>query len=173
MLFVDIRPRGVRMCRPATDPPTPGWGYGYGQGWINTTRTRTLLYPGGTGTRVQQPVTIPTCHQLDLAYDPSIILNMVSANGNINQSLGLARNVPFQVGSITFYLQVHIIQSPAYDVLLGRPFDILTESIVRNFNNQDQTITISDPNTGRRVTVPTLNRNTKSKHCTHQKEEDF
>src|SRR5271168_4369344 len=60
MLFVDIRPRGVRMCRPATDPPTPGWGYGYGQGWINTTRTRTLLYPGGTGTRVQQPVTIPT-----------------------------------------------------------------------------------------------------------------
>ena len=114
-----------------------------------------------------------TCHQLGLAYDPSIILNMVSANGNINQSLGLARNVPFQVGSITFYLQVHIIQSPAYDVLLGRPFDILTESIVRNFNNQDQTITISDPNTGRRVTVPTLNRNTKSKHCTHQKEEDF
>src|SRR5271168_3674242 len=39
-----------------------------------------------------------TCHQLGLAYDPSIILNMVSANGNINQSLGLARNVPFQVG---------------------------------------------------------------------------
>src|SRR5580692_765835 len=114
-----------------------------------------------------------TCHQLGLAYNPSIILNMVSANGNINQSLGLARNVPFQVGSITFYLQVHIIESPAYDVLLGRPFDILTESIVRNFNNQDQTITISDPNTGRGVTVPTLNRNTKSKHCTHQKEEDF
>src|SRR5271168_4141213 len=85
-----------------------------------------------------------TCHQLGLAYDPSIILNMVSANGNINQSLGLARNVPFQVGSITFYLQVHIIQSPAYDVLLGRPFDILTKSIVRNFNNQDQKITISD-----------------------------
>src|ERR1700678_1917970 len=45
------------MCRPATDPPAPGWGYGYGQGWINTTHT--LLYPGGTGTRVQQPVTIP------------------------------------------------------------------------------------------------------------------
>jgi hypothetical protein len=115
-----------------------------------------------------------TCHQLGLAYDPSIILNMVSANGNINQSLGLSRNVPFQIGSITFYLQVHIIESPAYDVLLGRPFDILTESIVRNFNNQDQTITISDPNSGRRVTVPTLNRTLKSKHCTHrQKEEDF
>src|SRR6202522_3978667 len=50
-----------------------------------------------------------TCHELGLAYDPSIILNMVSANGNINQSLGLARNVPFQVGSITFYL---VFESP-------------------------------------------------------------
>jgi hypothetical protein len=113
-----------------------------------------------------------SCHELGLAYDPSIILNMVSANGNINQSLGLARNVAFQVGSITFYLQVHIIQSPAYDVLLGRPFDILTESVVRNFANQDQTITISDPNSGRRVTVPTLNRTIQ--HCHHTPEEkDF
>ena len=114
------------------------------------------------------------CHELGLAYDPSIILNMQSANGNINQSLGLSRNVPFQIGTITFYLQVHIIHSPAYDVLLGRPFDILTESIVRNFANQDQTITISDPNTGRRITVPTLNRTLKKSVCPHQpKEEDF
>jgi hypothetical protein len=117
-------------------------------------------------------MSVTSCHELGLAYDPSIILNMVSANGNINQSLGLARNVAFQVGSITFYLQVHIIESPAYDVLLGRPFDILTESVVRNFANQDQTITISDPNSGRRATVPTLNRTIK--HCPHtQKEEDF
>src|SRR5271155_5814686 len=41
------------------DPPTPGWGYGYGPGWRNLTRTRTLLYPAATGTRVRQPVTIP------------------------------------------------------------------------------------------------------------------
>src|SRR5271155_1728944 len=41
------------------DPPTPGWGYGYGPGWRNPTRTRTLLYPAATGTRVRQPVTIP------------------------------------------------------------------------------------------------------------------
>ena len=115
-----------------------------------------------------------TCHQLGLSYDPSIVLNMVSANGNVNQSLGLARNVPFQIGTITFYLQVHIIQSPAYDVLLGRPFDILTESVVRNFVNQDQTITITDPNTGRIATVPTLTRTLKHQHHSHnQKERDF
>ena len=43
-------------------------------------------------------------------------------------------------------------------ILLGRPFDILTESIVRNFANEDQTVTITDPNTGQRHTIPTFPR---------------
>jgi hypothetical protein len=46
-------------------------------------------------------------------------------------------------------------------VLLGRPFDILTESVVRNFANEDQTITIHDPNTGQRSTIPSLPRITR------------
>ena len=99
-----------------------------------------------------------TCHDLALVYDPTIRLNMQSANGNTDWSLGLARNVPFTIGSITLYIQVHIIGSPAYDILLGRPFDILTESIVRNFANEDQTVTITDPNTGQRHTIPTFPR---------------
>jgi hypothetical protein len=107
------------------------------------------------------------CHQLGLPYDPSIVLHMQSANGELDQSLGLSRNVPFQIGTITMYLQVHVISSPAYDVLLGRPFDVLTESVVRNFANEDQTITIQDPNTGRRVTVPTVPRTRKVPKCMH------
>lgn len=86
------------------------------------------------------------CHELALPYDPRIILRMQSANGSISPSLGLARNVPFALGDITIYLQVHIVRNPAYDVLLGRPFAILTQSIVRNFANEDQTLTICDPN---------------------------
>ena len=98
------------------------------------------------------------CNELALIYDPEVVLNMQSANGEIDKSLGLARNVPFLIGDITLYLQVHIIRNPAYNVLLGRPFDILTESIVKNFANEDQTITISDPNTGRKATIPTVRR---------------
>jgi hypothetical protein len=64
------------------------------------------------------------CHDIGLAYNPSIKLNMQSANGEVDQSLGLARNVPCKINSITLYLQIHIIRSPAYDILLGRPFDI-------------------------------------------------
>ncbi|KAJ7732586.1 hypothetical protein DFH07DRAFT_871063 [Mycena maculata] len=96
------------------------------------------------------------CHELALSYDPCIILRMQSANGSVSPSLGLARNVPFHIGDITLYLQVHIVRNPAYDVLLGRPFDVLTQSIVRNFANEDQTITICDPNTGKLATVPTV-----------------
>jgi hypothetical protein len=103
------------------------------------------------------------CHDLALSYDPRAILQMQSANGVITPSLGLARNVPFRVGDITLYLQVHIIRNPAYDVLLGRPFDVLTQSVVRNFANEGQTITICDPNTGTLATVPTIPRGSTRK----------
>jgi hypothetical protein len=100
------------------------------------------------------------CHSLALPYDPRIRLNMESANGTFDWSLGLARNVPFLVGTITLYLQVHVIRSPSYEILLGRPFDVLTESVIRNFTNEDQTITITDPNTGKKCTIPTFARGT-------------
>ncbi|KAF7328559.1 hypothetical protein MVEN_02543600 [Mycena venus] len=98
------------------------------------------------------------CHELALSYDPRVVLRMQSSNGSITPSLGLARNVPFRIGDITLYLQVHVVRNTAYDVLLGRPFDVLTQSIVRNFANEDQTITICDPNSGKLATVPTVPR---------------
>jgi aspartyl protease/uncharacterized protein DUF4100 len=105
-------------------------------------------------------------HELGISYDPTFRISMQSANGELDMSLGLARNVPFKIGPVTFYMQAHVIDSSAYDVLLGRPFDVLTESVIRNFKNEDQTITIHDPNTGQHVTVPTLARGT------HKAEQD-
>jgi hypothetical protein len=55
-------------------------------------------------------------------------------------------------------MQVHVIRSPAYEILLGRPFDVLTQSVVRNFANAEQTITVHDPNTSRTFTLPTMSR---------------
>ncbi|KAG5349423.1 hypothetical protein C0989_004003, partial [Termitomyces sp. Mn162] len=65
---------------------------------------------------------------IGLSYDPNIVLNMQSANGTMDQLLGLARNVPCTIGDITIYLQIHVLRSPAYDILLGRPFDVLTRT---------------------------------------------
>lgn len=98
------------------------------------------------------------CHALGLAYDPNIQLQMQAANGTTDFSLGMCRNVPFAIGHIVVYLQVHVIRAAAYDILIGRPFDVLTKSVIRNFANEDQTITITCPNSGIASTVPTIPR---------------
>jgi hypothetical protein len=98
------------------------------------------------------------CIYLKLSYDPTVYLTMESANGSLDRSLGLARNVPCKIGSITLYFQIHIIRNPAYDILLGRPFDVLTESVIHNYADENQTITIHDPNSKNVATVPTFPR---------------
>jgi hypothetical protein len=73
----------------------------------NKQRVNCILDPGCQIIAMSKNV----CNELGLAYDPSIKLNMQSANGNIDQSLRLSRNVPFRIHTITLYMQVHIIRS--------------------------------------------------------------
>ncbi|PBK58700.1 hypothetical protein ARMSODRAFT_900176, partial [Armillaria solidipes] len=94
--------------------------------------------------------------RLGLIYDPDIVINMQSANKQVEKSLGMAKNVPFLFGDITVYLQVHIIRDPTYDVLLERPFDVLTASTVFNNTEGGQVIKIKDPNSLRSAMVPTF-----------------
>ena len=55
---------------------------------------------------------------LGLIWDPDIQLYMESANQQVNESLGLAKNVPFKFAEgFTIYLQVHIFEHPTYTVL--------------------------------------------------------
>jgi len=130
----------------------------------NQTHIESIIDPGS------QIITMfdTVCHDLGLHYNPQIQLNMQSANGTVNKSLGLARNIPCCVGNITLYLQIHIIRDPAYNILMGQPFDVLTKSIVRNYTNKDQTIMIHNPNLGEVTTIPTLS----SSSCKHQLKPD-
>lgn len=93
-----------------------------------------------------------------LSWDPDVVVYMLSANKGVVKSLGLAKNVPFLFGEITVYLQVHIIKDPAYDVLLGRPFDTLTRSEIKNDKEGGATIKIHDPNTQKKSIIPTYGR---------------
>jgi hypothetical protein len=93
--------------------------------------------------------------RLGIIWDPDVRIHMQSASGEMKRAAGLARNVPFLFGDIPVYLQVHIIDQPAYDVLLGRPFDVLTESYVKNTTTGTQTLTIRDPSSKRRCVIPT------------------
>ncbi|KAF8237605.1 hypothetical protein L208DRAFT_1108457, partial [Tricholoma matsutake] len=98
------------------------------------------------------------CHHLGLQYHLRICLHMQSANGDVDESLGLVCNVSARIGNIVVYIQVHVIHSPAFDILLGCPFDVLMRSVVHNFLNKVQTITISDLNTALVSTIPTKPR---------------
>ena len=111
------------------------------------------------------------CHALGLIYDLQLRLRMQSVNGKVDKTLGLVRNVPMLLREIMFYVQFHVIRNPAYNILFGRPFDVLLESIVRNYKNEDQTITIHDPNSGRTATVPTFVCGTHP--CTCHQAPDF
>ena len=99
-----------------------------------------------------------TAIELKIAWDPDIIVHMESANRALEPTLGLAKNVPLIFGHIMVYLQVHIIKEPAYKVLLGRPFDSVTESLVKNEKDGSQVLTLTDPNTGERCSIRTLER---------------
>ncbi|KAG5640856.1 hypothetical protein DXG03_006816, partial [Asterophora parasitica] len=94
------------------------------------------------------------CHDLHICYDPTVILHMQSANGTVNPSLGLAQNIPCTIGNITLYLQIHIIQNPAYDILLSQPFNILTCSLVKTHLANKTIITITDLNTHVVTSIP-------------------
>ena len=96
--------------------------------------------------------------ELGLSWDPEVCIYMQSANGQVEKSLGIARDVAFQFDGVTLYLQVHVINKPAYEMLLGRPFDSLTKSVVENKSDGSQRITITCPNTKRKVTIPTFER---------------
>lgn len=95
---------------------------------------------------------------LGLHWDTDLQIYMQSANGQLKKSAGLARNVPFQFGDIIVYLQVHIMDKPAYKILLGRPFDILTESQLRTRSDGSMDLLLKDPNTGRKCIIPTKAR---------------
>lgn len=96
--------------------------------------------------------------QLGLTWDPSITINMESASNHLEKTLGLARNVRFAVGGLNLFLQVHILEAPPYRILLGRPFDTFTSSIVKTKPDGSSEIILIDPNSKMTAVVPTYQR---------------
>jgi len=93
-----------------------------------------------------------------VSWDPSLSIQMQSANGLLSRMCGLARNVPFTLGGVTVLLQVHVMDTAPYTVLLGQLFDTITESRIVNDKEGNQTVCITCPNTGTKVAIPTYKR---------------
>ncbi|KIK51030.1 hypothetical protein GYMLUDRAFT_982894 [Collybiopsis luxurians FD-317 M1] len=98
------------------------------------------------------------CNTLGIAFDPEQKIPLQSTNGSTDWSRGLAKDVPFHFGDVLAFLQVQVVDSPAYNFLLGRPFEILIQANVWNFLSGDQHLSLTDPNTHKTVTILTLPR---------------
>jgi len=114
-----------------------------------------------------------TATQLGLTWDPGLQINMESASKHVDRTLGLARNVKFAVGGLNFYLQVHILESPPYRVLLGRPFSTLASCLHRTKPDGSSEVTLLDPNTKATATVPTYERGVSPEDLQKQRYQVF
>jgi hypothetical protein len=96
--------------------------------------------------------------ELGLVWDPSISIEMESASSHVERTLGVARNVCFEIGGLKLYLQVHILENPPYRVLLGKPFETLGSTVIQTYEDGSSEVVIKDPNTKRIAVVPTYER---------------
>lgn len=86
------------------------------------------------------------------------LMEMEAANASKSFTQGLLSHLKVTVGGCDFYLQVQVVENASYNMLLGRPFHVLAEAGEKHFANGAATLTLTDPNTGAVVTVPTKAR---------------
>lgn len=96
---------------------------------------------------------------LGISWDPDLTIGLQSSNRTMARTLGLARNVPIVCGEgVVAYVQLHIVRDAAYKVLLGRPFLSVMSAQSTNHIDGSHMMTFTDPNSGRRVVVPSFPR---------------
>jgi hypothetical protein len=102
--------------------------------------------------------------KLGVGLDPQKILNMTSANSQLNTTSGVITDLKLTLKEINLPLQIHVVKGSPFDLLLGRPFFRFTSCQTTDFPDGMQEITITCPNTGRKVTIPTHKKSLKSRN---------
>jgi len=95
------------------------------------------------------------------------IMIMESANKSKDETMGLLQDLKVNIGGYDFYLQVQVVKDAPYEMLLGMPFFTLTQASHKHFDNGDSRLTLFDPNTGDKITIPTRPRSRDIKRDFH------
>jgi len=103
------------------------------------------------------------------------VMFMESANGQSNVTMGTLPRICFTIGEINLYCTVQVVQAAPFECLIGRPFTALARTISREFQDGTAHLTLTDPNTGATVTVPTQARESVERKHHHggPSEQDF
>jgi hypothetical protein len=82
-------------------------------------------------------------------------MSMQSANSSTTMTRGIIENHPVQLGPVTVYLQIQVVEKAPFDVLLGRPFFDVTNCMEMSTAGGGHHIRIKDPKTGEVYDFPT------------------
>ena len=95
-----------------------------------------------------------------IIVDRSMVMESTSAG--TTKTLGVLEEHPVQLGPITVYLQIQVVESAPFKVLLGRPFFDIISCAEDSRSGGHHQIHITDPKTGRPYTFPTHPRPPKA-----------
>jgi hypothetical protein len=107
------------------------------------------------------------CEGVSMQPDGSI--NMESADSSVTSTLGILRNFPMTVGTITFYLQVQVVRQAPFRFLLGMPFWAISRARTATQIDGSMVMTLTDPNPPHLTVV----MNTTPRGVIIQEEESF
>ncbi|EIN06122.1 hypothetical protein PUNSTDRAFT_73659, partial [Punctularia strigosozonata HHB-11173 SS5] len=120
----------------------------------NQVQAECVIDSGSEGVMMRKDVWAAT--GLPLYVDDAI--NITAANSTTTRTLGGLRNVLFNIGGMEIYLQVQVIEDAPWEVLLGRSFFTHTACETKDSPDGSSLLTLTHPETGERVQVPTLER---------------
>jgi hypothetical protein len=93
---------------------------------------------------------------LDIGLWSDHHLNMESVNTSCDSMLGVIENIPLDFGREQMFFQVQVTEHSNFEILLGHPFFTLISCHTFNLPNGEQDILITDPNTHKKMCIPTL-----------------
>ena len=92
-----------------------------------------------------------------------IRLQMENANAGLSLTLGMMHNAHTTIGGIDFILQIFVVETTAFDVLLGLPFFALATAELAFQLDGTTTLKLVDPNSRQRICLPTQARFRKNR----------
>ena len=102
--------------------------------------------------------------RLNVPIAPNLAMPMESANASTTMTLGLIQNHPVQLGPVTVYLQIQVVDNAPFEVLLGRPFFDVVSCSENSTAGGTHEIQIKDPKTGNPYVFATQPRVRRTPH---------
>ncbi|KAH9994567.1 hypothetical protein BJV74DRAFT_770181, partial [Russula compacta] len=90
---------------------------------------------------------------------PNIRLEMEGANSATNWTLGCTEHLTIQVGGVPFKVHAHVVEQASFCLLLGRLFQKLLQSSLKDRPNGNVDVIIWDPCVhSRHIAIPSRER---------------